>query len=166
VAAATYTAGYTHGTTGENDQIYFNNVALGDAVNDVALGTALDYGPSLNFFDVTSLLGSTSTIRYSVDPLDVGASGESYLRPNVGLLEIVHPVPEPGTWAMMASGFGVSLFVGRKRLARWFRKKAPVQTAAASGEAVVQSISAARAQPSCAHRARSKSGRARRSTKR
>jgi hypothetical protein len=102
--AATYVAGYTHGTTGEKDQLYFNGHALGDAANDIALGTSLDYGPSNHAYDVRSYLTGSSTVRYSVASADVGSSGEGYLRPNIGLLEITHPVPEPATIALLALG--------------------------------------------------------------
>lgn len=104
VIGATYIAGYTHGTTGEKDQVYFNGVALGGSTNDVALGTTSDYGPSNHAFDVTSLLAGSSTIRYSVGAADIGVSGESYLRANIGLLEVTHPVPEPGTLTLLAVG--------------------------------------------------------------
>jgi hypothetical protein len=61
--AATYVAGYTHGTAGEKDQFYFNGHTLGDAANDIALGTSSDYGPSNHSFDVTSYLATSSTVR-------------------------------------------------------------------------------------------------------
>lgn len=104
LVAATYVAGYTHGTAGQNDQLYFNGHALGDAANDIALGTTLDYGPSNHAYDVTGHLAGSSTVRYSVAPADVGSSGEGYLRPNISLLEVVHPLPEPATICLLALG--------------------------------------------------------------
>ena len=104
IGNATYYAGYTHGTTGEKDQVYFNGTTLGGSDNDVALGTTSDYGPSNHAFDVTSLLTTTSTAYYSVTAADVGVSGEGYLRANIGLLEITHPIPEPAALALLLAG--------------------------------------------------------------
>ena len=114
VTSATYIAGFTHGTTGQKDQIYFNGTTLGGPGNDVALGTTSDYGPSNIPFDVTGLLSSSSTVRYSVDAADVGTPGEAYLRANIGLLEVTHPVPEPALLTLMATGAGV-LIIRRRR---------------------------------------------------
>ena len=104
VLAATYYAGYTHGTTGEKDQLYFNGNSLGSLANDVALGTASDYGPNNLAFDVKTYLGTNDTVLYSVKESVVGTPGEGYLRPNIGILEVAHPVPEPATMALMAAG--------------------------------------------------------------
>ena len=116
VTSATYIAGYTHGTTGQADQLLFDGHLLGSNPNDVALGTTTDYGPNSLPFDVTSYLAGTNSVRYSVASADVGPSGESYLRANIGLLEVAHPLPEPSTVALLATGAALFLVRGWKKV--------------------------------------------------
>jgi formylglycine-generating enzyme len=105
VVGAQYTAGYTHGTTDQKDQLYFNNTRLGNSTNDVALGDSLSYGPSNIPFNVKGLLAATNSIRYSVKESVLGTPGEAYLRANVGLLTVTHPAfPTLSTWLSAASG--------------------------------------------------------------
>lgn len=119
VIAATYTAGYTHGSTGQNDQVYFNGEDLDDAGTDVALGTSSDYGSSNNPFDISLFLMETSTIRYSVDESEIGATAETSVRANVGLLTVTHTatVPEPSTISLLI--LGTVMLLGM----RWSRKR-------------------------------------------
>jgi hypothetical protein len=113
--SATYHAGYTHGTTGEKDRIYFNEVAMGGN-DDVAIGTSSDYGPSNHIYDVKNLLASSSTVRYSVSAADVGSIGEGYLRTNIGLLEVTHAVPEPGAMVLLGTAaMAISSFLLKRR---------------------------------------------------
>jgi len=116
VTSATYIAGYTHGTIGQADQLLFNGHLLGSNPNDVALGTTSDYGPNNLPFDVTGYLDGTNTVRYSVASADVGPSGDTYLRANIGLLEVAHPLPEPSTIALLATGAALLLVRGWKRV--------------------------------------------------
>ncbi|MBN2584485.1 MAG: DUF3344 domain-containing protein [Planctomycetes bacterium] len=104
VTSATYTASYTHGNAGQMDQIYFNDTALGDASNDVAVGAMGIYGPDVPTFDVTDLLAVDSAVRYSVLESELGTGCESSLRANIGLLTVNHAVPEPATIGFLAIG--------------------------------------------------------------
>ncbi len=120
VASATYIAGYTHGTTGNSstakgaDQLFFNGTALGNSGNDATLGNTTDYGPNKLVFDVTGLLSQNNVVRYSVAEADVGIYGDTYLRPNIAILAVTHPVPEPGAFAMLAVA-GAAAFAMRRR---------------------------------------------------
>ena len=110
VTSASYTAHYTHGTADQFDRIYFNGTQLdGD---DVAWGQMGAYGPDVPTFDVANLLLTNSTVRYSVDETVVGTPSEFSLRAKIGLLEITHPIPEPGTLAVLTLG---SLVLMRRR---------------------------------------------------
>jgi hypothetical protein len=115
VLSATYTAGYTHGTTDQPDQVYFNENDLDGDGTDVALGTSSDYGPSNVPFDVSLFLMETSTIRYSVDETEVGTPSEYSVRANVGLLTVTHPVPEPSTAVLLTLALAGGLFFFTKR---------------------------------------------------
>lgn len=111
VDSATFHAGYTHGstTTGTNnlDQVYFNENRLGPANNDATTGDTVNYPPNNLSFDVTGYLSGTSTIRYSVNNTELGGTGDSYLRPNIALLEITH-VPEPtSVWLAILGGLAL-----------------------------------------------------------
>jgi hypothetical protein len=115
VTGATYIAGYTHGTSGENDQLYFNGRALGNSSNDLALGTSSDFGPSNLSFDVAGYLNATNTTKYSVAAADVGSTGESYLRANIAILAVTHPVPEPSSIFLLLTGGGVLMLIWKSR---------------------------------------------------
>ncbi len=107
VTSATYYAGYTLGVTGQYDSLYFNGTALGANPNDVAQESpATGYGPSVVSSDVTNILSGTNTVQYSV----AMPGGQTYLRANIGLLAVTHPLsatqpvdvwakPFSGTWS-------------------------------------------------------------------
>lgn len=113
VTSAAYHAGYTHGSTstGTNnlDQIFFNGTRIGPASNDATVGDTINYPPSHLDLDVASLLSSTSAVRYSVDGTELGGTGDSFLRANLGVLEVVHPVPEPGSLLAASMLLGLTL---------------------------------------------------------
>ncbi len=88
VTGATYYAGYTLGVTGQHDSLSFNGTALGNPTNDVAQGTATNYGPGIVSSNVTSNLSTANTVQYSV----AGSGGQTDLRANIGLLAVTHPL--------------------------------------------------------------------------
>jgi len=113
VVSAIYRAGYTHGTTNEKDQLYFNGTALGTSSNDVALGTSSDYGPNNIAYDVSSYLTETNTVLYSANSAIVGSTAEGYVRANIALLEVTHAVPEPSPVVLLGMG-AATLLLARK----------------------------------------------------
>jgi hypothetical protein len=119
VDKAIYQAGYTHGNpsgTNKLDQLYFNGSPLGPADNDLTKGDSDNQGVNNLMFDVTNLLNADSTVRYSVDSTELGGAGDSYLRAHIGLLSVLHPVPEPSTLVMLASGgLGMLIYLARRR---------------------------------------------------
>ena len=115
VLSATYTAGYAGAHSGQLDQVYFNENALGLSAglgNDVARA---GYATELHSFDVSGdNLAASDVIRYSIDGTTLGGTGESTLYPDLGLLTVTHPVPEPGTIALLTTG-GLVLFIWKRR---------------------------------------------------
>ncbi len=99
VTGATYYAGYTLGVTGQHDSLSFNGAALGANPNDVAQGSNANYGPSIVSSDVTNILSGANTVQYSV----AMPGGQTYLRANIGLLTVTHPLTS-GVWASAVSG--------------------------------------------------------------
>ena len=119
VLSATYTAGYAGGHNGQLDQVYFNGNALGpeDGLgNDIARA---GYATELHSFDLTADgLAASDTINYSIDGTALGGTGESTVYPDLGLLTVTHPVPEPGTIALLATGCLVLLAWRRIHMTR------------------------------------------------
>jgi len=111
VTSASYTTLYTHGDLGQADRLFFNGIQLGS--NDVAYGQYGLYGPDLPTFDVTNDLLVNSTALYNVDAVG-SMPGETSLLAKVGLLDVTHPVPEPGTISLLAVG-GLTLLIWRRR---------------------------------------------------
>ncbi len=117
VTSATYTAGYAGGHNGQLDQVYFNENALGpeDGLgNDVARA---GYATELHSFDVSGdNLAASDTVRYSIDGTALGGTGESTLYPDLGLLTVTHPLPEPSTIVLLGVAAGTLLVLQwRKR---------------------------------------------------
>jgi hypothetical protein len=120
VNSATYQAGYTHGNTRSGttnlDKLDFNGNPLGADPKDVSTGNTTSYPPNNLSFDVTGYLANESTVRYSVNNLELGGTGDTYLRANIGLLAVSHPVPEPSTFVLLASGaVGFLRYFARRR---------------------------------------------------
>jgi hypothetical protein len=104
VTAATYTAGYATGHNGQTDQIYFNGTALGPTAglgNDIA---RVDSNTELHSFDVKPYLLGSDSVLYSIDQSVLGGTGESSLHADWALLTVTHPVPEPATLGILATG--------------------------------------------------------------
>jgi len=85
--AATITALYTYGDTGQNDRLYFNGVQYGS--DDVAQWdkSIANYGPSIVSFDVLASLANHNTLTFSVGS-DVPATQETSLRPQLAALAV------------------------------------------------------------------------------
>ncbi|MCG3150339.1 MAG: hypothetical protein PCFJNLEI_03822 [Verrucomicrobiae bacterium] len=118
VSAATLTALYTYGTAGENDQLRFNDTALGGSgSNDVANWsntlTGTNQGPNLVSFDVKGHLNETNTARFTVALADVSGTREGTLRPSMVALGIT-TIPEPSTFLLVGLGLGALLLRRRK----------------------------------------------------
>jgi hypothetical protein len=104
VTAATYTAGYATGHSGQTDQVYFNGTALGPTAglgNDIA---RVDSNTELHGFDVTAYLQGSNSVLYSIDQSVLGGTGESSLHADWALLTVTHPVPEPASLGILAAG--------------------------------------------------------------
>lgn len=95
--AATLTALYTYGDTGQNDRLFFNGAPLGG--NDLAqwdkAGTGLNYGPSVVSFDVLGSLLATNTVKFTVAATDVSGTRETSLRPQLAVLGVTRPPVPP-----------------------------------------------------------------------
>ena len=95
--AATLTALYTYGHTGENDELFFNGTQLGG--DDIAQGdTSTYFGPSVATFGVLTNLVATNAVEFTVaagvvpDPRD---GTESALRPQFAALAVTGPTSAP-----------------------------------------------------------------------
>ena len=88
--AATLTALYTYGDTGQNDRLYFNGVQFGG--DDIAQWnkSIANYGPSVVSFGVLSFLTNNNTVTFSVGA-DVPSSRETSLRPQLAALTVTRP---------------------------------------------------------------------------
>jgi hypothetical protein len=94
--AATLTALYTYGHTGENDELFFNGTQLGG--DDIAQWdtSVANYGPSLVSFDVLANLMTTNTAEFTVAASVVPAPTEPDLRPQLAALAVTRPAPTAG----------------------------------------------------------------------
>jgi uncharacterized repeat protein (TIGR03803 family) len=93
--AATITALYTYGDTGQNDRLYFNGVQYGG--DDVAQwNTSIaNYGPSVVSFNVLTNLTATNAVRFSVVSGEVPDPRETSLRPQLAVLAVTRPITPP-----------------------------------------------------------------------
>ena len=93
--AATLTALYTYGHTGENDELFFNGAQLGG--DDIAQWdiSVADYGPSVVNFPVLANLAATNTVNFTVAIGVVPATTEPDLRPQFAALAVLRPILAP-----------------------------------------------------------------------
>lgn len=84
--SANYTTLYTHGTEGQKDMLFFNDVQLGG--DDIAIGQGGIYGPDVVSFDVTDLLQSSNVAVYTVDEEITGSVSEAVVNSKVAILEV------------------------------------------------------------------------------
>ncbi len=93
--AATLTALYTYGHTGENDELFFNGTQLGG--DDIAQWntSVANYGPSVVNFDVLASLTVTNAVKFDVSAADVPAPLEPNLRPQFAVLAVARPIIAP-----------------------------------------------------------------------
>ena len=93
--AATLTALYTYGHTGENDELFFNGTQLGG--DDIAQWdiSVADYGPSVVNFPVLANLAATNTVNFTVAAGVVPATTEPDLRPQFAALAVTRPILAP-----------------------------------------------------------------------
>jgi hypothetical protein len=93
--AATLTALYTYGHTGENDELFFNGAQLGG--DDIAQWdiSVADYGPSVVSFPVLANLAATNTVNFTVAAGVVPAATEPDLRPQFAALAVTRPILAP-----------------------------------------------------------------------
>ena len=93
--AATLTALYTYGHTGENDELFFNGTQLGG--DDIAQWntSVANYGPSVVTFDVLANLTVTNAVKFDVSAADVPAPLEPDLRPQFAALAVTRPIVAP-----------------------------------------------------------------------
>jgi hypothetical protein len=116
--AATLTALYTYGDTGQNDMLFFNGTALGG--NDVSqwYASQTNYGPSVVSFDVLANLAATNTVRFDVSAANVPEPRDQNLRPQLAALGVTRPasVPLPSltitsvgviAWTTNSAGFSL-----------------------------------------------------------
>ena len=101
VTSATYYAGYTLGPTIKSNTLSFNGTLLGTNTNNVAQAPATGYGGSLVSSNVATILSGTNTVQYS---LTMPGYSSYYLRANIGLLDVTHPLPAVSVWAAAVSG--------------------------------------------------------------
>jgi hypothetical protein len=101
--AATITALYTYGDTGQNDRLYFNGVQYGS--DDVAQWdkSIANYGPSIVSFDVLASLTNNNTLTFSVGS-DVPATQETSLRPQLAVLAVTRAASLIPTLALAKNG--------------------------------------------------------------
>ncbi len=95
---------YIYGDANQKDKLLLNGISvLGD---DVAAKTGTASYPA-DFVHASlspsALAFTSNSLKFTVDPSDfaVGTTLESSLRPQMVVLGVVHPVPEPGTVALL-----------------------------------------------------------------
>jgi len=121
ISQADLYATYIYGDSGQKDALLLNGFSLlGD---DVAKknGTA-SYPADFIYANMptSDLLTADNLLKFTVDSADFpsGSTLESSLRPELAVLGVTHPVPEPGTAALLAAGVMTLLAWRRTRLGR------------------------------------------------
>jgi len=93
--AATLTALYTYGNTGENNELFFNGRQVGgDAVAQWNTAIA-NYGPSVVSFNVLTNLAAVNTVEFTVASGVVPAPAAPLLCPQAAALAVTRPAPPP-----------------------------------------------------------------------
>ena len=100
VTGATYYAGYTLGSQISSNTLSFNGTFLGANPNEVAQSAG--YGGCLVSSNVATILSGTNTVQYSLTMPNSPTS--YYLRANIGLLAVTHPLAAESVWAAAVSG--------------------------------------------------------------
>lgn len=93
--AATLTALYTYGDTGQNDMLLFNGTPLGGTDVSQWDASQTNYGPSVVSFDVLANLTSTNTVRFDVSAANVPEPRDQNLRPQLAALAVTRPATVP-----------------------------------------------------------------------
>jgi hypothetical protein len=113
VSHADLFAAYIYGDAGQSDALLLNGTSL--LGSDVANknGTAA-YPADFVHANVSasSLALTNNLLKFTVDAADV-SGGESSLRPELAVLGVTHPVPEPASLAVLALG-GLALVAKRR----------------------------------------------------
>jgi len=89
--AATLSALYTYGDTGQNDMLFFNGTFLGGADVSQWDASQTNYGPSVVSFDVLALVAVTNNVRFDVSAANVPDPRDQNLRPQLAALAVTRP---------------------------------------------------------------------------